>query len=168
MPFDDDRAPIRVALDGFDPRDRMCLEVGEHSVPIELSDEPEAQQKPTVRDEAIVLSPPCAQRSRRVLKDVPARTVELAQAAETGGKRDFRHGEIGVVEQPSCEMHARRAREPVGSDTKVIDEESTQVTCRYPEAVTEFFLVSAVERTLRISRTARHTSSGAFQSNVCG
>src|SRR5262245_38340076 len=122
MPFDDDRAPIRVALNGFDSGDCACLEVGEHSVPIELPDETEAQQKPTVRDEAIGLSSPCAQRSRRVSKDVLAGTVELAQAAEAGGKGDLRHRQIGVVEQSPREMHARRAGEPVGSDTEVNDE----------------------------------------------
>jgi hypothetical protein len=53
-----------------------------------------------------------------------ARAVELAQASEAGGERDLRHGQVGVVEQPSREVHTRRAREPVGGHTEVIEEQS--------------------------------------------
>src|SRR5262245_35935044 len=121
---DDDRPPVRLAVDPLDSGNRMLGEVIERRAPVELAEEGEPQRQAAVGDEPIDLAPTSTQGSRRVAEDVAARAVELSQAAEARGERDLGDAQVGVVEQAPRKMDAGRASEPVGGDAEMEREEA--------------------------------------------
>jgi hypothetical protein len=121
---DEDGPAIGLGRDLLDARDRIRGEVREQCLPIERAAERQPEEEAAVRDEAVGLAAPCAQRARRFAKRLAARTVELPKAAEAGRVGDLCDGQIGVVEQLTCEVDARRARETVGGDAEVFGEQS--------------------------------------------
>ena len=103
----------------LDAGDRAGREVRDHRLPVERAAEREPEQEAAVGDEPVRLAAAGAQAARRLAEDVPARAVQLAQAAEAGRERDLGDGQVGVVEEPAGEVHPGRARQPVGRHAEV-------------------------------------------------
>jgi hypothetical protein len=130
---EDDRAAIGASRDVLDARDRTGGEVRAHSLPVKWTVERESQEEAAVGGEPVGFAAASAQHARRLPEELPAGAVELAQAPEAGHEGDLCDREVGVVQQPTGEVHPRRPRQPVGRHPEVVGEEAPKVPWRNAE-----------------------------------
>jgi hypothetical protein len=145
IPTDGDRAPVRAAGDVLDAWDRARREIGDHRVPVERATERQPKQQAPVGDQPVRLAALLAQHPRRRPEDVAARPVELAQAAEAGGEGDLGDRQIGIVEEATSEVGARRARQSVWRHPQVSGEQPAQVAGRHTEPIPQLGLGSVIQ-----------------------
>jgi hypothetical protein len=87
-----------------------------------------------------------AQITRRRMKNVSHRAVEVPHTAEARRERDLGDGEVGVVQETSCEMGASRVCQLRRGDTHVVAEQPAEVTRRHVQPPPEGGFITVVER----------------------
>ena len=137
------RAPVGVSFHRLDARDGALPEEPEHPGPVERRAGREAKL-PAVT--AVERRATAAQRCRGAAVGGPDRVVEAPDARESGGERDFRHRERGLVDQSPGEVDARGERDRMRRGAELLREQPAQVTGADSEARGERLHPAAVER----------------------
>ncbi len=132
-----DGAAIGGLLDDFDAGDGAGAEVGEHRLPIVGRAVAEAE------GDAGVGCGSCgglaAEGAGRAVEEVVEGFVEAAEAAESGGQRDFGHGHAGFVDELLGEEDAAGLGDRDGRGAEMLVEEAAELALAEAEAGGEGF-----------------------------
>ena len=157
-------APVhaRLEIHGLHAGDRAGREEREQRAPRERRTVGDAQLEPAVDHEPVGHAALGPQLARRELEHVLHDAVHLADAVETGGGRDLRHRQVGVVEQAPGEVRAARTRDLARGRADVLRRTGAAGGARsHRGASARSSSVMSSSAPSAMQCMARHTSSGA-------